>query len=152
MDEIRLPELSTEVAAAIDEALRMQVPDRIASLQEVVRTDPMCLEAWARLGDAAYETGEEVVAYAYYRVGYHRGLDQLRSAGWRPGSAVPAAHVSNRGFLRALWGLMRAAAAIGEGVEGRRCREFLLELDPEDAFSVGAIKPRELSRRLEDTT
>jgi hypothetical protein len=45
---------------------------------------------------------------------------------------------------------MRAAAAIGEGVEARRCREFLLQLDPSDPLSVGGLAPKDLSRRLPD--
>jgi hypothetical protein len=43
---------------------------------------------------------------------------------------------------------MRAAASISEGVEARRCREFLLQLDPSDPLSVGEIQPKDLSRRL----
>jgi hypothetical protein len=114
------------------------------------RLHPTSLEAWARLGDESYDAGEDVTAYAYYRVGYHRGLDQLRGAGWRPDRHVLWAIESNRGFLRSLYGLMRAAAAIGEGVEARRCREFLLQLDPSDPLEVGGIAPKDLSRRLAD--
>lgn len=117
---------------------------------EAARRHPLSLETWARLGDEAYVSGDDVAAYAYYRVGYHRGLDQLRGAGWRPDRHVLWAIESNRGFLRSLYGLMRAAAAIGEGVEARRCREFLLQLDPSDPLGVGALSPRELSRRLPD--
>ena len=82
------------------------------------------------------------------RVGYHRGLDLLRSSGWRPGVEVHWRDETNRGFLRALFGLLRAAAAIGEGAEARRCREFLLELDPSDHFGVDPILPKDLRRRL----
>jgi hypothetical protein len=90
----------------------------------------------------------DVASYAYARVGYHRGLDLLRSSGWRPDREVHWAYGSNRGFLRSLYALMRAAAAIGEGVEARRCREFLVQLDPSDPLSVGAIAPKDLSKRL----
>jgi hypothetical protein len=38
---------------------------------------------------------------------------------------------NNQGFLRALDGLRRAAAAIGEHDEEQRCAEFLRQLDPE---------------------
>lgn len=117
-------------------------------LSEIARANPLSLETWARLGDAAYDGGDDVAAYAYYRVGYHRGLDLLRSAGWRPDRHVLWAIGSNRGFLRSLHGLMRAAAAIGEGAEARRCREFLLTLDPSDPLEVGAIRPKDLNRRL----
>jgi hypothetical protein len=40
-------------------------------------------------------------------------------------------HPTNRGFLRALDGLRRTAAAIGEDDEEQRCAVFLRQLDPE---------------------
>ena len=135
-------------------APRPEVRDALASattaddLREIVKLDPLCLEAWARLSDGSYDGGDDVASYAFARVGYHRGLDLLRSSGWRPDVQVHWADETNRGFLRALYGLMRAAAAIGEGVEARRCREFLLQLDPSDHFGVGALAPKDLSRRI----
>ncbi len=131
-----------EVRVALEAA---SSPD---DLRAVVVIDPMCMEAWARLGQVAYDEGDDVASYAFCRVGYHRGLDLLRSVGWRPDVQVHWRDEDNRGFLTALYGLMRAAAAIGEGVEGRRCREFLLQLDPSDALDVGGIAPKDLSRRL----
>ncbi len=79
------------------------------------------------LGDAARD---DVEAYAYYRVGYHRGLDQLRQAGWRGSGFVRSSHTENMGFLHALHGLGRVAARIGEDDEAQRCTEFLDQLDP----------------------
>ena len=38
--------------------------------------------------------------------------------------------VENRGFLRALAGLAREAAVIGETAEAERCELFLRQLDP----------------------
>lgn len=143
-DEVRLPADPPDARGALEAA------SSVDAVREVARATPLSLEAWARLGDAAYEQSDDVAAYAYYRVGYHRGLDRLRSAGWRPDRHVLWAIETNRGFLRALHGLMRAAAAIGEGVEARRCREFLLQLDPSDPFGVGGIEPKDLSRRLPD--
>jgi hypothetical protein len=137
-----------EQREAIDRALGVEGDERIEALHDVIRSDPSCLEAWARASDARYEGGHEVAAYAYARVGYHRGLDLLRAAGWRPGAEVHFTDEGDRGFLLSLYGLMRAAAAIGEGVEARRCREFLLQLDPSDPLGVGAIAPKDLSRRL----
>ncbi len=119
-----------------------------AAFSDVVRLDPLCLDAWASLGELAYDGGDDVASYAFSRVGYHRGLDLLRSNGWRPGVQVHWRDETNRGFLRSLYGLLRAAAAIGEGAEARRCREFLLELDPSDHFGVDPIAPKDLSRRL----
>lgn len=141
-ESVELPPVAPDVRKALDDA------SDAPALQEIVRADPLCLEAWALLGRHAYESGDDVAAYAYSRVGYHRGLDVLRSNGWRPDREVRWAYEGNRGFLLALHGLMRAAAAIGEGVEARRCREFLLQLDPTDPLEVGAIQPKDLSRRL----
>lgn len=98
---------------------------------EVARRYPACLAAWAELGEAALSAGEDVVAYAYFRVGYHRGLDRLRAAGWRGSGTVPWGHPGNRGFLRSLRGLGAAAAAIGEQAEAQRCEEFLARLAPD---------------------
>ncbi len=141
-DGVAIPPVSPELRELLDAASDM------GTLQDVVRSDPLCLEAWARLSERAYADGDDVAAYAYSRVGYHRGLDVLRSAGWRPDREVHFEHEGNRGFLLALYGLMRAAAAIGEGVEARRCREFLLQLDPSDPFQIGRLAPKDLGRRL----
>lgn len=98
---------------------------------EVAARHPECLAAWAALGDAALDDGRPVDAYAYYRVGYHRGLDRLRGSGWRGSGLVPWVHEPNRGFLRSLGGLGRAAGALGETDEERRCAEFLARLAPD---------------------
>ena len=74
--------------------------------------------------------GDEIEAYACYRVGYHRGLDALRQQGWRGSGYVRWSHPSNRGFLRCLDGLRVCAAAIGETAEEQRCEAFLHQLDP----------------------
>ena len=59
-----------------------------------------------------------VESYAYARTGYHRGLDALRRAGWRGQGPVPWEHEPNRGFLRALAALARAADADRRGRGG----------------------------------
>ena len=71
-----------------------------------------------------------MASYAYARTGYHRGLDQLRRAGWRGHGPVPWEHEPNRGFLRSLYALGRAAAALGEDDEAERCRTFLRDASP----------------------
>lgn len=98
---------------------------------EVAGRFPTCLAAWATLGEAALEDGRSIEAYAFFRVGYHRGLDRIRQAGWRGSGRVPWAHEGNRGFLRSLRGLGRAAAAIGEDEEATRCEEFVARLAPD---------------------
>jgi hypothetical protein len=111
--------------AALEDAT---APDEIAS---VAARWPECLAAWAALGELALADESPVQAYAYFRVGYHRGLDRIRGAGWRGSGRVPWSHPGNRGFLRSLRGLGRAAAAIGEDHEARRCEEFLAALAPD---------------------
>jgi hypothetical protein len=88
---------------------------------------PRWCGAWAALGDDA---SEPIEAYAYYRVGYHRGLDALRANGWRGSGYVRWRYESNRGFLAALAGLARQAAVIGEVDEAERCEMFLRQCDP----------------------
>jgi hypothetical protein len=83
--------------------------------------------AWAALSERALAAGDPVSAYAFARTGYHRGLDQLRRAGWHGHGPVPWEHEPNQGFLRALYMLGTAAAAIGEDDEAARCQEFLAD-------------------------
>jgi hypothetical protein len=88
------------------------------------------------VGDGA-SVGDVVRAYAYARVGYHRGLDALRGSGWKGHGPVPWSHLPNQGFLRALAALGRAAAAIGESAEHERCTAFLAACDPAAAAELG---------------
>lgn len=92
---------------------------------------PACLTAWAALGETAMADGKPVEAYAYFRVGYHRGLDRIRKAGWRGNGQVPWSHEPNQGFLRSLRGLGLAAGAVGESDEAMRCRDFFKALAPD---------------------
>lgn len=118
-----------ESRRSLDSALSIADRDaRRAAVSDVIARWPRHLEAWARLGDLGRD---RVESYAAYRVGYHRGLDRLRANGWRGSGYVRWAHSSNRGFLRALAGLQRAAEAIGETDEAERCATFLLQLDPD---------------------
>lgn len=121
-----------EPAAALDAlAAAHGEPDpgaRKATLARVAAARPRFLGAWAGLAELA---DDPVESYAYARVGYHRGLDQLRGAGWRGSGYCRWAHESNRGFLRSLDALRAAAERIGEADEAARCAEFLLQLDPD---------------------
>ena len=116
-----------EALAALDAALAAPPADRRAAIAAVVAGWPAFLDGWAQLGDHARD---DVEAYACYRVAYHRGLDRLRASGWRGSGYVRWRHETNRGFLRALVGLGRAADRIGETSEARRCAEFARQLDP----------------------
>ncbi|MDB1086033.1 DUF3151 domain-containing protein [Streptomyces sp. ACA25] len=97
---------------------------------EVAAKYPASSLAWAQLADDAYEAGRPVESYAYARTGYHRGLDALRRSGWKGHGPVPFEHEPNRGFLRALHALGRAAQAIGEEEEHERCSTFLRDSSP----------------------
>ena len=110
-----------EVTAALAAA---STRDAVAA---VVARYPRSLDGWARLGELARD---DIEAYACFRVGYHRGLDRLRAEGWRGSGYVRWEHDTNRGFLGALRGLQRKAAAIGETDEADRCATFLAQLDP----------------------
>jgi hypothetical protein len=98
-----------------------------SAVAAVAAAHPRFLEAWATLAELSED---DVESYAYARVGYHRGLDALRAAGWRGSGYVRWSHETNRGFLRSLEALRRAAEAIGETDEEERCALFLFQLDP----------------------
>lgn len=115
------------VREALAAALARDAADRRAAVAAVAADAPTSLAAWASLGDLGRDTMER---YAAYRVGYHRGLDQLRAGGWRGSGYVRWAQPENRGFLRSLAGLAEQAAAIGEVDEAERCEQFLHLLDP----------------------
>ena len=122
LPETVLPEPPAEATAQLEAA----GTDR-AAVARVVAQWPRFLEGWARLGELGRD---DIESYAYYRVGYHRGLDALRGAGWRGSGYVRWQHESNRGFLRSLDGLRVVAARIGEADESDRCTLFLEQLDP----------------------
>jgi hypothetical protein len=103
---------------------------------EVAAANPASSLAWAVLAEQALDAGRPVEGYAYARVGYHRGLDALRRAGWKGQGPIPWSHEPNRGFLRALAALGRAAAAIGERDEQARCAQFLTDSDPVAAATL----------------
>jgi len=128
LPETILPPPSPEAAARLATALAEPPERRRDAVAAVVATFPAFLDAWARLGEHARD---DVEAYAYFRVGYHRGLDALRQAGWRGSGYVRWSREPNQGFLRAVEGLRQSAAAIGEGPEEERCSQFLRQLDPE---------------------
>lgn len=130
LPETILPPVDAAVAAALEAA-----GDDRAAVAKVVADNPRFLDGWATLGDLGRDAIE---AYASYRVGYHRGLDALRANGWRGSGYVRWRHETNRGFLRALDGLRRMAAEIGEIDEAERCDQFLHQLDPDwDRRSAG---------------
>jgi uncharacterized protein DUF3151 len=117
-----------DALAALEAAVAAPPETRRAAVADVVAQWPRFLDGWAQLGALARD---DVEAYAYFRVGYHRGLDRLRQSGWRGSGYVRWRHPTNQGFLRALEGLRAAAGAIGEHDEEQRCADFLRQLDPD---------------------
>ena len=111
------PEAEAALAAGTDPA-------------EVAAAHPRASAAWAALAEAAIGGGRTIEAYAYARTGYHRGLDALRKNGWKGHGPVPWSHEPNRGFLRCVTVLARAAEAIGEVDEQERCTRLLRDCDP----------------------
>jgi hypothetical protein len=122
---------------------RLPVDPAAAKLEQGVAADqvaaayPTSSLAWATLAEDALADGRTVEGYAYARTGYHRALDSLRKNGWRGQGPVPWEHEPNRGFLRALAALAKAAGAIGETDEERRCTEFLRDSSTTGARELG---------------
>jgi Protein of unknown function (DUF3151) len=127
LPETIIPQAPGQVEGALARALAMPEDERKAALAAVAASYPRFIDVWAELAEIATDTIE---GYAYARVGYHRGLDTLRGAGWRGSGYVRWRYPSNRGFLRALDQLRVRAAAIGERDEEERCFLFLHQLDP----------------------
>jgi hypothetical protein len=111
----------------------------------VAAAHPSASVAWAALAEEALAlslasdeaSDKAVTAYAYARTGYHRGLDQLRRNGWKGFGPVPYSHEPNRGFLRCVAALARAADAIGETDEYGRCLDLLDDCDPAARPALG---------------
>jgi hypothetical protein len=127
LPETIIPQASGQAEGALARALALPEDQRKAALAAVAASYPRYVDVWAELAEISTDTIE---GYAYARVGYHRGLDTLRGAGWRGSGYVRWRYPSNRGFLRALDQLRARAAVIGERDEEERCFLFLHQLDP----------------------
>ena len=125
----------TLLPAEVDVQARLDAGDEAVDLAALHPTSSLL---WAILADEAYAEGRTIESYAYARTGYHRGLDSLRRNGWRGTGPVPYEHEGNRGFLRALYALGRAAGAIGEADEADRISTFLNDSDPLAAAAIEA--------------
>ncbi len=122
-----LPAEPDDVIAAIEAMTALPADAQLEAAAEVAAAHPRSLLAWSELGARGRNTIE---AYAYYRIGYHRGLDALRQNGWRGSGYVKWEHETNRPFLRCLAGLRASASQIGETDEVERCDLFLKQLEP----------------------
>jgi len=118
-------------------------------LVAAVVADPAASLGWAMLAEEALAAGSpeaDVAAYAFARTGYHRGLDALRRAGWKGAGPIPYEHEPNRGFLRALWSLARAARRIGDDGEYDRCVQFLRDSTETGYQALTSASPADSSR------
>jgi hypothetical protein len=120
-----------------DEPAPREALDRGDDPAAVAAEFPASSAPWAALADQAFARGGVIESYAYARVGYHRGLDALRRNGWKGHGPVPWSHAPNRGFLRCLAALGRAASTIGEADEAQRCAAFIRDCDPAAAAELG---------------
>ncbi|WP_255949051.1 DUF3151 domain-containing protein [Streptomyces odontomachi] len=116
------------------EATRLLTDEKLSPADVAARFPAFSL-AWAQLAEDASAAGRTIESYAYARTGYHRGLDALRRAGWKGHGPVPWSHEPNRGFLRCLAALARAAGTIDEADEATRCRDFLRD-SSEEAYGA----------------
>jgi Protein of unknown function (DUF3151) len=121
-----------------DEAMASEALRGGSDPSAVAARFPSYSAAWAALAERAIAAGDPVAGYAYARTGYHRGLDQLRRAGWKGHGPIPWEHEPNQGFLRSLHELAVAADAIGETDEAERCHAFLADSSPEAAEALEA--------------
>ncbi len=126
--ETVLPATDAAVEDALAAARELAPEQRRGALAAVVADAPTSIAAWATL---AADGRDAVERYAYARVGYHRGLDALRAAGWGGRGYVRWSNPANRAFLTCLVRLRAAAAEIGEDAEVARLAAFLVELDPD---------------------
>jgi hypothetical protein len=126
--ETILPPAPSEAREALAHALAADAEARKAAVSAVVADHPSFVEGWAVLATMGVE---HIEAYAYARVGYHRGLDALRANGWGGTGRVRWSVASNRPFLTCLFRLRAAARAIGETSEVERISAFLRDLDPD---------------------
>lgn len=102
-------------------------------LNAIASQHPASLNAWAALGELVL-ADDVVAAYAFFRTGYHRGLDRARASGWNGTQQLRWQDEPNRPFLRCLNGLRQAAEAIGETAEVTRIAHFLRDLAPDHPF------------------
>ncbi len=109
-----------------------------AALDDLAAASPASPAVWAALAETALAANHPVDAYAFARTGYHRGLDQLRRAGWRGAGPVPWEHAPNRGWLRAVAALAAAADRLDEQDEAVRCRQLIAD---SSATAAGVLLP-----------
>ena len=117
-----------------------------AQAHDVVRRHPESPFAWATLAEEALADADadDVTAYAYARVGYHRSLDALRRNGWKGHGPVPWEHEPNRGFLRSPGRARRGRRPHRRGPRAGPLRPVPARLQPRGARPAdlsGSVRP-----------
>lgn len=128
----------SQLAAEIHLPARPEVLEALKHepAEKVAQQYPVAVLPWAELADVAREDGDTVQAYAFARVGHHRGLQALREAGWEGEGHIPWSHRPNRGFLRCVYILYKAAKALGDDEEVEHFHTFLLDASPETFAAI----------------
>ncbi|PID98532.1 MAG: hypothetical protein CSA83_00750 [Actinomycetales bacterium] len=99
----------------------------------IVSRNPKSLLCWALLAEGSLNVDSlsgDIAAYSYARTGYHLGIEKLKENGWKknhPGQ-IPWEHTPNRGFLRVVFALSKAARRLGSSEEAEHFATFLREV------------------------
>ena len=104
--------------------------------RETALAHPDSPAVWAARAERELSDGDQLVAYAYARTGYHRSLDRLRANGWKGWGPIPASHEPNRPVLKAIAMLALTSRAIGDEAEYDRCRQMLSDADPDSVAEL----------------
>lgn len=126
----------THLPAEPDVETALESADTVDDIANIVLQHPASALAWAVYAERILHPAHPLEGYAAARVAYHRGLDSLRKAGWRGQGPVPWSHEPNRGVLRALYVLRKAADLIGETDEVARLDDFLRGADDTAAARI----------------
>ena len=137
--EIEMPAVDPVLLADIEKNLKTL---NIDELYDIARVNPSDIHCWVALSIAIIETtklekvDQAVMAYAYARIGYHRGLDILRTNGWFGSGFIRSSVINNRGFLAALALVAITSKNLSYHEESSRCMEFLELIDPNNTIEI----------------
>lgn len=124
-----------DVAIGLRDAGR--AAEGIALLESLIDADPRCLDAYAHLGNFAFDDDVQT-ALAYYEEGVRIGDHSLAPYGE---VFVPWGHVGNRPYLRCLHGLALCLWRLERWDDARAKLERLLWLSPSDNQGARFILP-----------
>lgn len=129
--------------------------DRFVEIASRHLDSSLCWAIMAEGSLSAATPDAVLIAYAFARTGYHRGLDALRQNGWRGSGPVPWEHEPNRGFLRCLAALARLSGELGDTTEHDRCWQFLRDCSEQGYHELQrrmSEPPADLHALVEDVT